>query len=112
MFGLDGLELDGDLFARDDIDSEVDITCYFKKGSGRCDALASSLMSQERDTYRKNRSQFFCRACTFLQHGGRAYGKKCLSFSGVRVPKVASGGVGVSNGSKEKWRKESKRGRS
>ena len=36
-------------------------------------------------THRKNRSQSFCPAGTFRQHGGRVYGKRCRPLDTTKV---------------------------
>ena len=36
MFGLDGFELDGDLFARDDVHAEIDVTWRVKDEMSQC----------------------------------------------------------------------------
>ena len=112
MFGLDRLELDGDLFARDDIDSEVDITYYFTEGKWAVRYI--SLVIDVARTWHvpKEPEPIFLPSLYFPPtRRSSLWEEVSVIWWCHRVPKVGSGGAGVSDGSKEKWRKESKGGR-
>ena len=60
MFGLDRLQFDSDLFARDDVDTQVDITYDGVRGRGKRE-------EKNEETHRKSQIRFSSPACTCLR---------------------------------------------